>query len=163
MNRLWAPWRIRYIKVQKQNKCIFCESKKSKNKNYVIYKTKYSLSMLNTFPYNNGHIMISPLRHISEISQLKEIELLDLFKTLNATKKLLDRALKPQGYNIGINISKDAGAGIIAHLHIHLVPRWRGDTNFMPVISNTKVISQSLDDLYKQLKVFLKNAKPETD
>lgn len=112
--------------------------------------------MLNTFPYNNGHIMISPLRHISEISQLKEIELLDLFKTLNATKKLLDRAFKPHGYNIGINISKDAGAGVIGHLHIHLVPRWRGDTNFMPVISNTKVISQSLDDLYKQLKKFLK-------
>ena len=107
--------------------------------------------------------MVSPLRHVNEISQLKEIELLDLFKTLNIIKELLDSALKPHGYNIGINISKDAGAGIIGHLHIHLVPRWRGDTNFMPVIFNTKIISQSLDDLYKRLKRLLKNVKPETD
>lgn len=96
--------------------------------------------------------MISPIRHIRDLSQLKEAEILDLIQTLNYTKRLLDRVLKPDGYNIGINISKTAGAGITGHLHMHLVPRWEGDTNFMPVLYDTKIISQSLDELYKQLK-----------
>jgi ATP adenylyltransferase len=152
MDKLWAPWRIKYIHSKRIKKCIFCESIKSNEKNYVIYKTKYSISLLNIFPYNNGHMMIAPLRHIKEISQLNSEEILDLFKTLDKTKKLLARVLKPDGYNIGINVSKEAGAGITGHLHIHLVCRWRGDTNFMPVLYNTKVISQSLDELYKKLK-----------
>lgn len=97
-------------------------------------------------------MMIAPLRHIKEISQLNSEEILDLFKTLDKTKKLLAKVLKPDGYNIGINVSREAGAGITGHLHIHLVCRWRGDTNFMPVLYDTKVISQSLDELYKRLK-----------
>ncbi len=96
--------------------------------------------------------MLSPIRHLSSPAQLKEPEALDLFRALNKAKDILDKALKPQGYNIGINISKVAGAGITGHLHIHIVPRWQGDTNFMPVIYNTKIISQSLNELYKQLK-----------
>lgn len=95
--------------------------------------------------------MIAPRRHVKELSQLKEIEALDLIKALNKAKKLLDKSLKPDGYNIGINLSKDAGAGITAHMHIHIVPRYRGDANFMPTLYDTKVISQSLDELYKQL------------
>jgi ATP adenylyltransferase len=152
MDRLWAPWRIKYIKAKRQKKCVFCESIKSKSKNYVISKTKHSISMLNIFPYNNGHVMISPIRHLKELSQLKEVEILDLFRTLDNAKKLLEEVLKPDGYNIGINISREAGAGITGHLHIHLVCRWRGDTNFMPILYDTKVISQSLDELYKRLK-----------
>jgi ATP adenylyltransferase len=159
MDKLWAPWRIKYIKSKKNKKCIFCEATKSNNKNYVILKTKYSLSMLNIFPYNNGHVMISPLRHIQKISQLKETEIIDLFKTVDKTIWLLDKILKPHGYNIGINLSEAAGAGIPTHLHLHIVPRWRGDTNFMPIVSNTKVISQSLSELYKQLK----NVRSERD
>lgn len=151
MDRLWAPWRIKYIKTKTRKKCIFCENKKSKDKNYVIFKTRHSIAMLNIFPYNNGHIMIAPRRHIREFSQLKETEVLDVIKILNSTKKLLDRVLKPDGYNIGINLSKEAGAGISGHLHIHIVPRFRGDTNFMPTLYDVKVISQSLDELYKQL------------
>jgi ATP adenylyltransferase len=108
--------------------------------------------MLNIFPYNNGHVMVAPIRHINRLSQLKEKETLDLFRTLNKVQILLDRVLKPQGYNIGINISKSAGAGITGHLHIHIVCRWQGDTNFMTTIYDTKIISQSLDELYKQLK-----------
>jgi ATP adenylyltransferase len=152
MDRIWAPWRIKYLLGKAKKKCIFCDSSRKKSKSHVIFKTKYSMSMLNIFPYNNGHIMISPLRHIKELSQLKEVELIDLFKTLNKAKLLLDRVLKPHGYNIGINISKAAGAGIPGHLHIHIVPRWRGDTNFMPVIYGARVISQSLDELRKRLK-----------
>lgn len=152
MDRLWAPWRIRYIRAKRQKKCIFCASRKSKGKNYVIFKTRYSIAMLNIFPYNNGHIMVFPLRHLKEVSGLKEAEVLDLFGALDNVKRLLDTVLKPDGYNIGINVSEIAGAGITGHLHIHIVPRWRGDTNFMPILYDTKVVSQSLDELHKQLR-----------
>jgi len=152
MDRLWAPWRYAYVKAKKHKNCIFCRGLKSKSKNYVIYKTKYSISLLNIFPYNNGHVMISPVRHVKDFSLLKEAEIVDLFKTLNKVKKSLDKVLKPHGYNIGINISPDAGAGITGHLHLHIVPRWKGDTNFMPVLFNTKVISQSLGELCRKLQ-----------
>jgi ATP adenylyltransferase len=152
MDKLWAPWRIKYIQKKKRKNCIFCRAIKFSIRNYVISKSRYSFSMLNIFPYNNGHVMVSPIRHIRQFSQLKETEILDLFKTLNKTKKLLDKVLKPDGYNIGVNISKSAGAGETRHLHIHLLPRWIGDTNFMPTLANTKVISQSLGELYKRLR-----------
>ncbi len=153
MDKLWAPWRIKYIKAKKQKECVFCKhSKKSIPGNYVLFRTKYSICMLNIFPYNNGHLLVSPLRHIKDFSGLREAEALDLFKSLNKARKMLDKVLKPEGYNIGVNISSIAGAGITGHLHIHIVPRWKGDTNFMPVLYDTKIISQSLDELYKQLK-----------
>jgi ATP adenylyltransferase len=159
MDRLWAPWRIKYVKGKKIKKCIFCQSLKNERKNYVIFKTKHSIAMLNIFPYNNGHIMVSPIRHIRDLTLLRDIEALDLIRTLNKAQDLLDKVLKPHGYNIGINLSKAAGAGITGHLHVHIVPRWVGDTNFMPVVHATKIISQSIDELYKQLK----NAKSKTD
>ncbi|MCM8795536.1 MAG: HIT domain-containing protein [Candidatus Omnitrophica bacterium] len=151
MERLWAPWRIKYIKASKSKGCFFCQGAKSKD-SHIVIKTKNSLSLLNIFPYNNGHMLIAPRRHVKMLEELKNEEIIDLINTLNKTKKLLDNLLKPQGYNIGLNLGKAAGAGVPAHLHIHLVPRWNGDTNFMPVLANTKVISQSLEDLYKKLK-----------
>lgn len=158
MDRLWAPWRINYIKAKKSRKCIFCASRRPDTKNYVIFKTTLSIAVLNTFPYNNGHAMVSPLRHTSDISGLKQAEVLDLFGSLSRVIKLLGKTLKPHGYNIGINISDSAGAGETGHLHIHIVPRWKGDTNFMPVLAETKIISQSLDELLKQLKKAAKYA-----
>jgi ATP adenylyltransferase len=151
MDALWAPWRIKYVAGKRIRKCIFCAALRSRKGNYIVYQSTYSFSMLNLFPYNNGHVMISPRRHVREFAQLKDEELLDLFTTLEYTKKLLDKVLKPHGYNIGINMSFTAGAGIPGHLHVHLVPRWRGDTNFMPVVYNTKVVSQSLDELHRRL------------
>jgi len=115
--------------------------------------------MLNAFPYNNGHVMVSPKRHESELENLNEKEILDLFNTLIETKKLIDKLLKPHGYNLGINLKQASGAGVTGHLHIHLVPRWRADTNFMGVCANTKVISQSLNELYSKLK----NAHAKSD
>ena len=152
MNRLWAPWRIKYIAGKKQKKCIFCVSQKTGKRNYVLFKTGYSIAMLNIFPYNNGHLMVSPKRHIRDISRLNDAEVLDLFRAVSKAKNLLAKTLSPAGFNIGINMSGAAGAGIPGHLHIHIVPRWNGDTNFMPVLHNTKVISQSLKELHKQLK-----------
>jgi ATP adenylyltransferase len=110
------------------------------------------LVLLNIFPYNNGHLMVAPVRHLRKLEQLKDFEILDLFKALAKAKQLLDKVLKPKGYNIGINLSDIAGAGIPGHLHIHIVPRWKGDTNFMPVLAGTKIISQSLDELFRRLR-----------
>ncbi len=152
MDRLWAPWRIKYLTLKKQKGCIFCKSLKPQNKKELIFSNKHSFCILNAYPYNNGHVMVSPKRHVKELSQLKDPELIDLFKTLNTAKELLDKVLKPAGYNIGINVSRCAGAGIIGHLHIHIVPRWNGDTNFMPALNNTRVISQSLGQLRKILR-----------
>jgi len=153
MDKLWAPWRTNYVSSQKKSKgCIFCRAKTGKSKDYVIFKTRYSLVMLNIYPYNNGHLLISPLRHIRDISEMQDHEILDLFRCLNKAKSLLQKVLKPQGYNIGFNLTRVAGAGIVGHLHLHIVPRWVGDTNFMPVIFQTKIISQSLGQLAKQLK-----------
>lgn len=152
MDKLWAPWRIKYIRSKKEKKCIFCRAKLAlPKKHYVIFKTRYAFSILNIYPYNNGHIMVSPLRHVGRLEKLSEEELSDLMKLVIKTKKLLDKLLSPDGYNIGMNISKAAGAGIVGHLHVHIVPRWVGDTNFMPVIHQTKIVSQSLDELYKRL------------
>ena len=113
--------------------------------------------MLNLFPYNNGHVMISPNRHVKDLKTLTDKEVKDIFKTLKQVICLLDKVIKPEGYNLGMNIGKCSGAGIPAHLHLHVVPRWKADTNFMSTISNTKVISQSLDELYRDL---LRIAKP---
>lgn len=159
MDRLWAPWRIKYIESKNNRGCIFCRKTRDRKKGYVILTTKYSIALLNIFPYNNGHCMVSPKRHTGELSLLKKAEIVDLFGALEKTKALLDKVLKPHGYNIGINISKPAGAGIPDHLHMHIVPRFRGDTNFMPAIYDTRVISQSLDELYKRLI----DAQPKKD
>jgi len=155
MDILWAPWRIKYIKAKKTKGCLFCEvakDNKKDKKNFVFLRTKFFFSMLNLFPYNNGHTMVSPYRHIKDISYLKKFEeIVDLIFILNRTLELLKKRLKPEGFNLGINLGEIAGAGIPDHLHIHIVPRWKADTNFMPVISNSKVISQSLNELYRSL------------
>jgi len=125
---------------------------KTDKKNYVVVRTKYSFSVLNIYPYNNGHLLIVPNRHVSDFTKLTKDERDDLLDLLSSMKILMDKTLKPGGYNIGINLGKIAGAGFPGHLHIHLVPRWRGDVNFMPVIAETKVISQSLQTLFHRLQ-----------
>lgn len=152
MDKLWAPWRVSYIHKKKQKGCIFCQAARAKGGHYVIFRTKFSLAMLNIYPYNNGHVMVSPLKHIKDLSRFSIEQKIDLFDSVIRAKGMLDRVLRPHGYNVGINISGEAGAGIPAHLHIHIVPRWKGDTNFMPVIARTKVISQSLNELHKKLR-----------
>jgi ATP adenylyltransferase len=144
---------MKYIQTHKQEGCIFClkRNKKTDRQKFVILRGKKSFSLLNIYPYNNGHFMVCPARHIKNIEQLTKEEFLDLFEVLKKTKKLIEKILKPEGFNIGINLGKVSGAGVDKHLHIHVVPRWKGDTNFMPVIANTKIISQSLKDLYNKL------------
>jgi len=150
MDKIWAPWRAKYFKMKSPKGCIFCA--KGKKASSFIHKTAHAISILNIFPYNTGHIMVAPKRHVKDLSKLNDKELLDLIKHLNTMQDMLQKELKPDGFNIGINLGRNAGAGIEDHVHIHIVPRWRGDTNFMPVVSSTKVLPESLIDLQKRLK-----------
>jgi len=154
LDRLWAPWRIKYINQKKQKGCIFCKvfREKKDKKNFVVLRSKYCFAILNTYPYNNGHLMIVPGRHVKSLEDLGEAELLDMNRVLIKIKSTLKRILNPGGFNIGMNIGKVAGAGIAGHIHTHIVPRWLGDVNCMPVVANTKVVSESLEDLYTRIK-----------
>jgi ATP adenylyltransferase len=160
MQKLWAPWRINYVQGKKAKGCIFCAAAKARGTaEHVVFKTDHALCILNIFPYNNGHLMIAPLRHVRDLSKLRDGELLDLMRSVETARMLLVRTLNPDGFNIGINMSAVAGAGIPGHLHVHIVPRWKGDTNFMPVLGDTKIISQSLT----QLQTILRHAYTKTD
>lgn len=154
MDKLWAPWRISYISTAKEQKgCLFCRTSKSSfdRKNLIILRSRHVFVMLNKFPYNSGHLMVSPYRHIKDLKSFTNEEILDMFSTLSKMQDILKETLNPDAFNVGINIGRGAGAGIPGHLHIHIVPRWREDTNFMPVVFNTKIISQSLNALYAKL------------
>jgi ATP adenylyltransferase len=154
MKKIWAPWRSRFIYDRKRKGCIFCNALSSgkDEKSFILKRTKLSFAILNIYPYNNGHIMIAPKRHKPSLTKLTKEELTDLMLLLNESTEAITKVLKPDGYNIGVNIGKVAGAGFPGHIHIHIVPRWGGDTNFMPVLSHTKVISESLNSLYKRLR-----------
>jgi ATP adenylyltransferase len=154
MKRLWAPWRIEYILGEKDSKCIFCEKpKQDKDEdNYILFRGKRCLVMLNAYPYNNGHLMIAPYRHIDSVESLEDDEAKEIMEILSRMITLLKKVLRPEGFNVGMNLGSVAGAGIVDHLHLHVVPRWKGDTNFMPLISNTKIISESLHKTYQKLK-----------
>lgn len=151
MEKLWSPWRSNYIesfKVKKENEsCVFC-SAKGKNINdddcLIVYKSDNCFVMLNLYPYNSGHIMIIPYKHVSSLKQLSKEELNEMMEVVSLSMEALEITMKPQGYNFGANLGKAAGAGIDEHVHFHIVPRWNGDTNFMPVLGEVKIISQDL-------------------
>jgi ATP adenylyltransferase len=154
MEKLWAPWRSKYIYLRKREGCIFCVrfGKSTAKERYIIARGRNSFAMLNIYPYNNGHVMVAPLRHVKGLKDLSDDEIADLFRVAKRVMAILDRKLKPHGYNLGMNIGRVAGAGFENHLHLHIVPRWRGDTNFMPVVADTKIVSESLDTLHKIFK-----------
>lgn len=154
MRYLWAPWRSVYLKSVNRPGCFLCQAGKAPRPgqgNLIIARTKTALAVMNRYPYNAGHLLIATRRHKGNLEDLTSQEMQGLFDLLKDMKQLLTRVLKPQGFNIGLNLGRVAGAGLQNHLHIHLVPRWSGDTNFIPIISNTKIVSQSLQDLYNQL------------
>jgi ATP adenylyltransferase len=154
-NYLWAPWRNPYISSvhKKSVGCVFCRMFKAQQdkKYYIFRRLKHCFAVLNIYPYNNGHALIVPNRHVNSLEKMRIEEKQELFFLLEEVKGILDDVLKPSGYNVGLNLGRVAGAGFPGHLHVHLVPRWQGDVNFMPISANTKVISQSLAVLYKQL------------
>ena len=152
MKILWAPWRIKYI-LGKREGCIFCDKvKENKDKeNYVLLRGKNGFVMLNTFPYNNGHLMVAPYKHVPDLEGLEKDVLGELMGLVKTCTQILKKALNPEGFNIGANLGKVAGAGVEGHIHIHIVPRWGGDTSFISTVGNTKIIPESLDDTYKKL------------
>ena len=154
MERLWAPWRMEYILDDNKNEdCLFCRmfNEEKDNENHVLFRTKHAFAVMNKYPYNNGHLMIAPVKHAANIEDLETDEIADIMFSVQKSVKLLKKTMNPHGFNIGLNLGEVAGAGVLDHLHYHIVPRWNGDSNFMPVISNTKIIPQALDDLYKTL------------
>jgi ATP adenylyltransferase len=153
-NNLWAPWRGEYIIGKKPTGCVFCEQPKENAdaKHYIIHRGKSIYVMMNLYPYNNGHLLLIPYRHISSIMEMDEAETAEMASLLRRSVAALQSVMHPEGFNIGYNMGAAAGAGIAAHLHQHIVPRWSGDTNFMPVIAETKVISQHMDVTYAKLK-----------
>lgn len=153
MNQIWAPWRMEYLENDHQEGCIFCPGSEKVNDRdrLILYRTPFSFVMMNRYPYTNGHLLISPYRHTSDMNLLSGEEMLDLFETLRHSRNVLEKALAPQGFNIGVNLGKSAGAGVTEHMHIHIVPRWNGDSNFMSVVSETRVIPEHLQTTYAKL------------
>lgn len=154
MKNLWAPWRQEYILAEKKG-CIFCRAIEDTDddKNLVVCRAKECFLILNKYPYNYGHLMIASNEHKCDFDELNDQEMLEIMRLLGRAKAALRECIKPEGFNIGVNIGKAAGAGE-QHLHFHIVPRWVGDTNFMPVASETKVISQHLSELLTKLRGF---------
>lgn len=154
MRQLWAPWRIEYILLKRRKGCIFCRFSREKNdeKNFVVFRGKKNFVILNNYPYNNGHLMVAPYRHIKNLEDMSGEEFNEHFLVIRKSVEVLKKVYNPQGFNIGINLGKVAGAGIEDHIHTHIVPRWKGDTNFMPIIADTKVIPEALTETYKKLK-----------
>ena len=152
MKYLWAPWRMDYILRKKKKGCFFCKNLKEKEskKNLILVQGESVFVVMNKYPYTNGHLMIVPKRHTVDLEQLDNNELKELFDLLKTSTRVLKSSLRPHGFNIGMNIGKVGGAGE-DHLHIHLVPRWTGDTNFMPVLGETKIISEYLEETYQKL------------
>lgn len=166
MEKLWSPWRSKYIESFKgesdSGKCIFCgmiNLSAQSDDNLVVEQSELTFTVLNLYPYNNGHLMIVPKRHLSEFIDMNDDELREVMKKLQMAKIVLSKVMKPHGFNIGANIGRVSGAGIEEHIHFHIVPRWNGDTNFMPVIGEVKVISQDLLDTKKKLVQAYKEIK----
>jgi ATP adenylyltransferase len=165
MDHLWAPWRLAYVTAAKApsgaEPCFLCQglAETDDRRNLIVWRTERSMVVLNRFPYNNGHLLIAPRAHKGRLEDLDAAELLGTMQTMQRMLGLLGDLLHPDGYNIGLNLGRVAGAGLPGHLHWHVVPRWDGDTNFMPVIAESKVIVQSLETLYDLLVARLRAAE----
>jgi ATP adenylyltransferase len=168
MDQLWAPWRLSYVATAKapaaEDPCFICAglADDDDREHLIALRTPQSVVVLNRFPYNNGHLLIAPRQHKGRLDELTSEELLETMETLRRMVGLLDELMHPDGYNIGLNLGHAAGAGLPGHLHWHIVPRWHGDTNFMPILADVKVIVQSLDALYDMLVERLRRTSTAT-
>ena len=163
MQHMWSPWRSKYLESfkkparKKKGESIFTTALKEKNddRNFIVWRGTLCFVIMNRYPYNSGHLMIVPYRQTDRFEDLTDEEFVEIMETAQRAKKALDKIMKPQGYNFGANIGRAAGAGVDDHIHFHIVPRWNGDTNFMPVLAGSKVISEDMRTTLKKLrKVF---------
>jgi ATP adenylyltransferase len=155
MHHLWAPWRATYVSEKSNpNRCIFCEAAASSDDeaNLVVYRKRRSFVILNRFPYTSGHLMIAPFAHVSRLSQTDEETASEIMQLTRLAERVLEEVYKPDGLNLGMNLGEAAGAGIQQHIHMHLLPRWRGDANFMTSVAHTRVASEALEVSYAKLK-----------
>ncbi len=151
---LWAPWRSGFILGKKEKGCVFCTRLKMKDsvKNLIVYRGDKTFVILNKFPYNVGHTLVLPYRHIGQVEKLTEAESVELMFLVQRTVRAIKSALKPDSLNLGMNLGRSSGAGVPGHCHMHIVPRWTGDTNFMPVVGKTKVHSVPMEPVYEALR-----------
>src|SRR5512138_268572 len=154
---LWAPWRMEFIRAAKPDGCIFCDfpaqGEASDRRNLIVHRSARSFTILNRFPYNAGHLMVIPRAHVADFALLDREARADLHDELARAVEVLQRVAKPDGLNVGMNLGKSAGAGIVDHMHYHVVPRWAGDNNFMPVLADVRVIVEHLDETWERIRV----------
>jgi ATP adenylyltransferase len=153
MENLWAPWRIEYILGKREPYCIFCPEGggHSDEERLILHRGQRVMVMMNKYPYNNGHLLVAPWRHVSSLQNLQDQEMLELMRWVTRCTAVLTTVMRPDGFNIGLNLGAEAGAGIEGHLHFHVVPRWRGDTNFMTVLAEVRSIPEHLQQTYVKL------------
>ncbi len=158
---LYSPWRLKYILSNKDKECIFCvkPSENNDEKHLILYRSEFCFVIMNVYPYNNGHLMVVPNKHVPNLNGLNKEEITNLFETVQLCEKIIEKVYSPDGMNIGLNLGKAAGAGIDEHLHVHVVPRWSGDVNFMSAIGGTRVIPESFELVYSKLKEQFDNEK----
>lgn len=156
MDRLWAPWRLAYVKTDNPKPVgdfiQFCDQDTSDRENLVICRSELSIVILNRYPYSNGHVLVAPRRQVADLAGMTDAELLDCQKEIQRMMAAMQTFLKPDGFNVGLNLGRAAGAGLPCHVHWHIVPRWNGDTNFMTLMADSRVIVESLDELWLQLR-----------
>ncbi len=156
MDVLWAPWRMEYIlSSDSPGDCIFCpgEDRSRDEERLILSVGPRTMVMMNRYPYNNGHLLVAPVRHVSDLDLLSSDELLDLLGSVRTAAGILRKEMNPEGFNVGLNLGRVAGAGVEEHIHFHIVPRWGGDTNFMTVLGDVRVIPEHIRDTYKKLRI----------
>ena len=154
MKQLWAPWRMAYIRTFKKNYCVFCQALEHTpdgGENLIVIRGKKSFVILNRFPYASGHLMVIPFQHAPRLEDLTPETRAEMIELVTKGSQVLTEIYQPEGYNIGINMGEAAGAGIEEHIHIHIVPRWRGDTNYISTIGETRVLPETLDETYRRV------------
>lgn len=168
MERLYTPWRMKYVTSSRkdlEDGCVFCmaveDSVENDRENYLVYRGGHTFTIMNIYPYNTGHLMILPNAHVSTLAEVSFKAQAEMISLTSYFTELLSRLMQPDGFNVGMNIGRAAGAGIDDHLHIHIVPRWNGDSNFMPVIGNTRVLPEELVDTYDKIRALLEKEAPE--
>ena len=154
MRQLWAPWRLEYVQAADEDPgCVFCRANEGDDEvGLVVDRGERALVLLNKFPYASGHVMVAPLRHEGDFAALEAGEAAEIHRLASRAMRALDETMAPQGYNVGWNLGRVAGAGVVDHVHLHVVPRWAGDTNFMPVLADVKVLPEALEDTRRKIR-----------
>jgi ATP adenylyltransferase len=162
MNQLWSPWRMEYIQNHdKEEGCVFCnaQAKEDGAENLIVHRGERAYVILNRYPYTSGHLMVNPFEHVSSIEELEPEARAEMMELTSRSTTALSNIYRPQGFNIGINMGEAAGAGVLGHVHIHIVPRWKGDTNFMSSVGQTRVLPEALEDTYERVRQYFQQAE----